>query len=142
MSIRTLVRNASKRLGGATSGDIDYDEDYKTGQKHVYASSSKLLGDDEFSVQHTLGDFNWSIAEDGTITIIDQYNFNDAAMRQGRHSSAIEKLAMLAAVTALLPTGKVGFYGVARTIGSLYGSKEGFGAKFKITLPPKERKLA
>jgi len=139
-ALKDITKRAMTRMGG-TTGDIDYDLDYASGQSNVsFAGSSLSMADEEGAIQKTLGDFTWRINDKGEVIITDQYNFNDAAKLKKRYNTELKKMGHITALGAKAAASMVGFntgvglYGVLRRIGALYGSEEGQGAKFEINL--------
>tara|TARA_A100001037_G_scaffold51724_1_gene43717 strand:+ start:327 stop:1772 length:1446 start_codon:yes stop_codon:yes gene_type:complete len=137
--LETLRRITTDKIksSGKTSGWVEY-KDYEAGQSDVsFAGSSglvkTLLGDTEYIMKTTLGQYHYKIDERGHLIVTDQYNFNDAKKLQKENKSDEEKWKNL---VTYAERGDVGYYGIIRRAGALWGSKEGEGAKFLIDLGP------
>jgi hypothetical protein len=137
-----VVKNSRKRHG-ENKGSIDYERDYPEGFKGIYyGGSSDLLTKNPFqSVKKTLGGFSWSYdPEKKEYFITDRYNFNDAEKIQKMYPNALNKaVAFAKEIGTRAATGQLGMYGIARTTGKYYGSKEGKGAQFLIRLSDKKK---
>ena len=135
-AVRDITLAKIKKTG-KTSGAVEY-KDYEAGTSDVsFAGSSgiikTLLGDDEYSIKTTLGQYNYRIDERGHLIVTDQYNFNDAKKLQAANPTTAAKVANLVQYAT---SGNAGGYGIIRRIGSLFGSTEGEGAKFEMDLGP------
>lgn len=122
---------------GMKAGAVEY-KDYETGQSDVSFGGSSglvktLIGDDEYSIKTTLGQYNYRIDERGHLIITDQYNFNDAKKLQAANPTTADKVANLIQYAR---SGNAGGYGLVRRLGSLFGSTEGEGARFEMDLGP------
>ena len=130
-AMRRLVSQKVARSGGR-AGAIEY-KDYEKGQSDVSFGRSNMVGDDEYVVKTTLGQFNWKIDDRGHAIVTDQFNFNDAEKLQKANPTFSDKVGNLLGYA--MQDG-IGAYGIVRRAAALFGSKEGEGAQFEVDLGP------
>ena len=131
---RAIKRTMLAQGDDTKQGRVDYDTDYQKGQSGVSSGSWQIFGNDEDSIQKTLGDMKWVINDEGRVIVTDTYDFNDALPESATLSERLLHVSKWAGKTA---TGDTALYGFLRNgVARAFGSRPGQGSNFSFDLGP------
>tara|TARA_R110002126_G_C10265993_1_gene483546 strand:- start:51 stop:716 length:666 start_codon:yes stop_codon:yes gene_type:complete len=127
---------AKAKATGSNKGVFEY-KDYPSGTRSVErakggGSLTDIFTDPEQRIKKTLGQFQWEINDEGQISIVDAFNFNDAP--EDRQDIPLGD--KLSTIGADLDHEDVGLfsYGGARKVAQHMGSPEGQGMTFNMNI--------
>ena len=131
---RAIKRTMLAQGDDTKQGRVDYDTDYQKGQSGVSSGSWQIFGNDEDSIQKTLGDMKWVINDEGRVIVTDTYDFNDALPESATLAERLLHVSKWAGKTA---TGDTALYGFLRNgVARAFGSRPGQGSNFSFDLGP------